>query len=131
MLYFSVSAMPSPQWVNQKPINYLCPYLSVMNKRHYLGLKRIQELFKLVLISGVKTCTTINKINDIVLRVFYCRNGINITQTYCWLLNTVLNVLLLVFIQHNVAIITDWDYLHRLCSQWTNLCITWSRSVHL
>ena len=39
-------------WINQKPIDHLCPYLSVMNKRHYLGLKRIEKLWKLVLISG-------------------------------------------------------------------------------
>lgn len=35
-------------------------YLSFMNKQHYITLKRIQEILILVLISGAKTCTSLN-----------------------------------------------------------------------
>ena len=59
-------------------------------------------------------------------------NDINIIFNELLILEYCFIWLLLVFVQHNVAIITDWDSSHRLSwSQWTSLCITWSRSVHL
>ena len=53
--------MLTPDWIDQKSIDHLYHNLSVMNTHHYIALKRIQELLigLLVLISGVKTCTSL------------------------------------------------------------------------
>ena len=56
IIYFIRNAY-SLDGINQKQTNHLCHYISVLNKHHYLGLKRIHELLKLVLISGVKAST--------------------------------------------------------------------------